>query len=473
MESDKNFSQQRVPLTLRPLQKEAVEKMINFLSSNPERGVYNASEAGCGKTAMTIATINNLLSSNLPNNLPNQNSNLKTLIICPSVVKLNWRDELNLWLNTDFLPMTCHIVPSVKDIKNLKNPANYGHIPSNFTIISYDLARKKEVAKVLASLKFDILILDEAHKCKATQSLTTNSVLRTIWPTTTYRICLSGTPFTTSIEDCWTTFSRLAPSKFPDYFSFVRKYCYEDRTPWGIKYYGLKNHEELRSIIRSHFFIRYTKEEMAPELPEKNWIRIPLSYKEYGIKPTKEELEAHKVYIALLEEAIGSGKAIPQPPVHFQTERKRQGLKKLSAVLEVVKDFVDNGIPTIVFFSFLETLQTFVKEMSTYQPSIIYGEVKESKRYDEIKRFQEGKTNLFISQIHAGGIGINLQRAEHVVLAEMEYSPAVIGQAVDRAHRIGQTKTVNIYYPVVEDTIEIEAEKIVMMKAKMFRKVLE
>lgn len=443
--------------SLRPLQKEAVEKCLYFLKSNPERGVYNASEQGTGKTPVTIEVLNRL-------------SPRSILIICPAVVRLNWKEELQTWLN---LPDQSSMWPIAEVILSKSQVPSRGVIPADIVIISYDLVRNSKVLSSLSRRTWDVLVLDESHKVKNSKAKTTKAVLKELWPRAHYRIALSGTPFTSTIEDCWTVFSRMSPSSFPYYFSFVNTFCYQERTPWGIKYYGLKNHEVLKRIIRKEFFFRYTKEEMAPELPPKQWCQITLPYSEYAVVPTDEEREEHKHYLELLKSFLGQDRGIPQPPKHIQTKRREQGIKKLPAVFELVKELVDSQTPTVVFFCFLETLHLFRKMMSSQNPSIITGEVDQLRRYEAISRFQSGDTNLLISQIHAGGIGINLTRGEAVVLAEMDYSPSVIGQAVDRCHRIGQKGSVMVYYPIVENTIEFEAMKIVMSKAKTFKKVVD
>lgn len=437
-------------MELRPLQKECVEKMLHFLRTNPANGVYNASVRGTGKSAMTVGVINQLKPD-------------VTLIICPAIVKLNWQDELKTWLNYEG-SFSIWVINKSAEIKNQKGL-------STFTIINYELARIPKVAKWISEQPIDLLVLDECHKVAKTKAKTTKEVLRTIWPKTKYRICLSGTPFTHSILDCYTIFSRLNPSAFPDYFKFADTYAFREITPWGPQYYGLKNHEKLKSIIRKSFFLRYTKEEMAEEIPPVQWCKVLLG-SEYAVKETTEDIENYQQYLKLLEDAIGKGKALPFPPKHLQTKRREQGLNKLPFIIEFVKELLENNEPTIVGFVYLECLHKFVSAFKENNPSVIYGSISSDDRYKEIKKFQEGETNLFIGQIHAMNTGINLQKAKNVLLAELDYSPAIIDQFIGRSDRIGRTTSVNAYYFVTEGTLEEDIVRVVLSKNRVFNKVL-
>lgn len=424
--------------------------MLHFLRTNPARGCYNASQRGCGKTSMTIDVIKNLIPR-------------LVIIVCPAIVKLNWRDELIYW---GYASEEISLLDSLSDTKKVN-----GH---KFIILSYGLTRNNKILNYLLKLNSDVLVLDEAHSSglKNTRSVTKKAVLEKLWEKSHYKICLSGTPFTSSIEDCWTTFSRLAPEKFPSYYDFVNEYCYLDKTPWGDKYYGLKNHEKLKSIIRSNFFLRYTLEEMAPELPDVIWTKISLSHEEYAVVPTEKEKQDNEQYLIAMEAALGAGRAVPSPAKHLSTKRIEQGLKKLPAVLDLVKDLIESEESVLVFFCFLEPMKQFIELVKEHSPSIIHGGVSSEERYIEIKRFQDDETKLLVGQIHSMNTGVNLQQASSVVYAELDYSPAVIEQALGRASRIGQKRSINVYYPLVENTLEEGVARVVLSKSKIFNKIL-
>lgn len=428
---------------------------MKFLESNDSHGTYNASDVGLGKTAMSIECINRL-------NSP------KTLIVCPSVVKLNWGDELVKWYKTDYDRLLLYFNKST-EITHIKT-TNY-----DLTIVSYGLIRQKGVAEVLAKQKYEVLILDESHYVKNSKAITTNAVLRVIWPNVRYRICLSATPFIGSISDCYTTFSRLAPKLFPNYYDFVDYFCEKEESQYGTKYVGSKHADELKALIRHYFFVRQTADEVGLALPEKIWTQIKLPHDEFSVKLTETEKEKQKEYLKELKRSFATGSNhFPKPPIALATKRHDQGLKKIPAIVEFVKNLLDSAMPTVVYFVHLDCIEEFTKQLKDYNPTVITGEKTEDQRYISKSDFGSGKTDLLVCQIKAGGIGINLIRGKACVFGELSYSPADIEQCIGRVRRQGNTnKSTFIYYFVTKDTIEEEIESIVMEKSKTFKQILD
>lgn len=417
-------------VSLFPYQIEGVKKMTDFLRS--AGCCYNASEMGLGKTAMTVRTLETFL--------PPKS---KILIICPAVVTLVWETEVMKW---------------AVDTKN------------EYTIISYDKAKTDHWLKDILSRKWEALVLDEAHYVKNPRAKRYN-ILRYTWPKIKYKICLSGTPFTQSIMDAWPIFSRMSPEDFKDWSTFENRYCNIERTPWGIKHVGIKNHEELREIINKKFFFRFLKKDVAKDLPEKIFQRIPLG-DEYLIKRTEEELKAHQRYIALFQAAIKKGFGIPTPPIAIATQNREQGLKKLPAIIEFCQNILDSGEPLVIFCVHLELLEKLKNGLRQYNPQVITGATTEASRQAAIDGLQSGRSNLFIGQVKAAGIGVTLTAARYCVFAELDYSPAVVSQAIDRLHRIGQKSTVNIYWFSVIGSGDEKIEEILFNKSSDFKKVL-
>jgi len=433
-------------MELKPFQKEAVEKMTRFLK---ERDcVYNASEMGLGKTVQAISAINT------------QN----TLIICPSVVKYVWEAEIRKWNKSR--PYVCVI-----------NSSKEGYTQSlsherSFIIVSYDLAAKNPEYYGDACHN-GTLILDEAHYLKNHKAKRTKAILTHIWPKAKYKICLSGTPFTQSIMDCWPIFSRMSPEDFGDYWKFAHTYCNVQKTPFGIKFSGIRNHEKLRKIINDKFFFRYKKEDVLKELPPKVWQKIPLG-PEYLVKMTKEETEAHEKYLDLLKDSYAKGVPIKAvPPIAVATMRKAQGIKKVPAIADFCKNLLDAETPIVVFAYHLDVIKELSQGLKAYGPVVITGETKAEDRQKAVEAFQNGITNVFIGQISASGIGITLTRSSTVLFGEFDWSPATVSQAVDRCHRIGQRDSVTVYFFSVLGSIDERIADAVVEKSKTFNKVLE
>lgn len=422
---------------------------------------------GLGKTIETIDAINQLRLT-------------PTLIISPAVMRRTWAKELNTWLN---LPRTSiYILEGGKYALDYTNDTKlpYSELPcllkdkKNYIIIcSYQLLLSPKLKQTLQTVSFKALILDEAHMVNHYSAHRTKIVFNDFWPRIPYRICLSGTPATRSVADLYTIFRRMNPTAFPDFKSFVETYTYPKWNGFGWKYEGIKNADKLSRIMRQTFYLRDEIKDVYKELPEKNWIPILLP-NSLSIEhdQTKEEKEAYKKYIDTLREAISSGRQAPPPPVSHATMRRLQALNKVPDIAEYADNILAQGIPLIIFAHHTEVINKLISDLHKYNPVRISGETPPGKREEAIEAFQAGVTDLIICNYVAGGVGITLTRSSNVILAEPDYSPAVISQAVARSHRIGQVNTVNIHYFVVEHSLEERIFRILIEKATAFAKIV-
>lgn len=444
-------------MKLYPFQETAVAKMLAFMQSHT-RGCYNACEQGLGKTIQTITVLKEIKAK-------------RVLIICPAVMKLVWRDELAKW---GFCKK--------EDVAVLSGSSQAKKLKNCVVIMSYNIAHKDAVYKAACSDAWDVIVLDEAHYVKNRKAKRTKAILGNqarvhyhegIWDYAKYRIALSGTPFTNSVTDGWTIFNKFCPDKFPTFDSFAETFCYAKETPWGIKYHGIKNHEILSPFVRANFYIRYTQEEVLPDLPPITWNKITLA-KEFTYEPEEVAKEEAAAWHIKMKEALVQGRPVPQMPgEHMMTIRKNQGLKKVSEIIDFAKNLLDANIPIVLFGWFKEVIEAYKTELIKYNPVIITGASTDIERYNAVQAFQNGDTNLFIGNLKAAGEGITLTRSSNVLLAEFDYSPATISQAVKRCHRIGTKSHVNVYFFVPEDSPDSEICEVLMEKAEAFAQLLE
>lgn len=415
-------------MKLYPFQEEGVQKMCAFLKAN--KGCYNASDMGTGKTAMSIVACQRMAFKNI-------------LVITRSIMTLVWKEEIEKW----------------------------GGFEGQSFILSYNKAVIN--GKTILAEPWDCLILDEAHQIKNKDSQRSKVILKNFWPKIPYKICLSGTPFTQSVVDCWTTFSRFSPEEFGDYWRFVNRYTNEIRSPFGSKYEGIKNHEELSRIIRSKFFLRYNKRDVLPELPGKVWQKISLP-QAYLHRLSPEEEKKHEEYLELLRKHHRNGDTVsPRPPIAVATSRLRQGEKKIQAVIEFSKNLLDDSIPIVLFAYSTNVLRELEIALKTYKTVAVNGATTERNRKLAIDGFQDGTYNAFIGQYTAAGVGCTLTRSSTCIFAEPDWSPADMSQAADRLDRIGQKSVVNCYYFVVPGSLDERIIEVMMAKAKSFGKVLD
>jgi SWI/SNF-related matrix-associated actin-dependent regulator of chromatin subfamily A-like protein 1 len=443
--------------TLYPFQVEGVEKMLAFMRANESHGCYLADQMGLGKSCQALVTINELKLN-------------KILIICPAIMRLTWRDEIMAWA----VGNRTRVAPILKSEDLDKNTIDI----ANYLIISYDLAARTKCRELLTSIEWDCLILDEAHYIKSHSAKRTKEILKHIWPKAKNRILLSGTPFTQSVVDGFTAFNRLLPSKFPTFYDFVGRYAYAQATPWGVKYTGVKNHEELSALIRSNFYVRRRKDEVLKDLPPKTFQKLTLG-EEYLLKVPQNDRETLAAQVRAVVMKIERGESVGPVPHSLASQKRLQGELKVPAVVDFVRDLMEQDIPVVVFGWHTKVLTAIdsafreASDLTESNPAFIDGSISSEVRHAEVERFQSGKTNLFIGQMAAAGVGITLTRSCTVVLAELDWSPGVIAQAVDRVHRITQVEPVTVYYFVVENSIDETLTEVVMDKAKTFSKVLD
>lgn len=441
--------------TLFPFQEEAINKTINFLQNNPTHSCYNACEMGLGKTVQAIVAMNTL-------------GYKKVLVVCPAIMRLVWQSEIKSWVN----PIApAYTILSGKDITGMFK------VPWSWLITSYDLASSPTLLRYLEEISFDAIICDEAHYLKNSKAKRTKTVLQKLFPKAKYHLALSGTPFTTRIVDGYTLFHRMLPTRFPDFNSFVNEFSYcqikhiSGRTIHD--YFGVKNADILRNIIRSAFYVRYTKEECLKDLPAKQFSKITLPI-DYAVVPKesskKESLEAQA---ELIRQAIEDGKDPPPLPQTLAEHRRLQGEKKVPAVIEFVSNLLEQSIPVVCFAWHKNVIHALNEAFREYSPAIITGDTPAGARAEAVAAFQDGKTLLFIGNYIAAGVGITLTVSSTVVLAELDWSPTTISQAVARTHRIGQRQMVTIYYFSVEKSLDESIERVLLNRIKDFEKVLE
>lgn len=422
--------------TLREFQAEGVSKMLAFLLAKGH--VYNASDPGCGKTIMTAVTLNHLKLK-------------KILIICPAVMRLTWEDEFLRWSTGKY---KVGVISSNKDVKECQNV--------DVLICSYEFTVKPENLKWLIDRKFDCLICDESHFIKTTKAKRTKAILKGLWPKIKYKICLSGTPFTTGVMDGHSIFSKMHPD-FGTKAEFGARYSTPELTPWGIKYKGIKRSAELKELMFKNFMVRYRKEEVLTDLPDTVWKKIILD-KKYSNKEYEKEVKR------LIE--LGQFDFDERPlPTHIASLRMLQGELKLPPIIEYVEEMLEQNIPTVVFAYHTKIVNLLVEKLAKFKPVCIQGSTNDKDRFAAVTDFQDGKTNLFIGQMEAAGVGITLTRASECVLAEIPYGPSTLNQAVSRLERIGQKNSITVHNFVVANSIDQRILKILLEKQKIFNEV--
>lgn len=425
-----NSSNVKIP-ELFPYQLEGILTSLKFLHS-PRHACFNKSATGTGKSAMCLGAIKALL---------NKNHIQSVLIVAPAVVCHNFIREINLWLPNIS-------AEHVKKYETITKPYSNTH---QIKVISYDMFSR--AFKVLP--KPDLIVFDECHYLKSLKTKRTRAS-RHFAQNVKYKIFMTATPFINSTTDAYAAFAMCDPNLFPSPIFYADEYSNKQFTKWGVKYRGGKNLEKLSTITKNSFLFGYSKDVLT-NLPE--MYRSTLFLESSQIICSKEEATR------ALQDFNNGIKSQSISRIRHDT-----GLAKINPATAFVEDLLDQEKPVILFAHHKDVISKLSHKLSKYKPVTITGETDSISRMIAIDKFQNGETNLIIMNIVAGGVGINLQRAEHVVFAEFDWTYAANHQAESRAHRNGQLNNVTVTYLLLENSLDEIIFRTIMSKKNLHDK---
>jgi SNF2 family DNA or RNA helicase len=421
-------------------QKVAVEKLI------PNDRFILADDMGLGKTTSAIiAAI--------------ESGAKKVLIVCPASLKINWKREIEMYTNRRTLIVEGGKWGSTFDfvIINYDIIKNYHSLPDEDTGTQDSLILREH---------FDLAIVDEAHYINNTGAMRTqlmNDILDTIpkvW-------LLTGTPMTSRPINYYNLLKIVKSPLTLNWQGYVKRYCKgfqfkaNGRKVW--KTDGAANLDELRERTK-HVVLRRLKTDVL-DLPEKI------------ITPQFLELD-NMLYQHEMEEFVKIAKddrkkeSISITLSRLMTARKIIAREKVPYTCELIDKFLELDKKVIVFTNFTDTLE-MIKEKYSKHCVVVDGRTPKLKRQEAVDRFQQDpKVKVFIGNIIAAGVGLTLTAAEGVIMNDLSFVPSHHSQAEDRANRIGQKNVVNVYYPIFEDTIEINIYNIIQRKKNNIEQVM-
>ena len=432
---------------LRPYQLEGRNWLHSRISSG--FGCILADDMGLGKTRQILAAVDALRQEN--------SLDSPVLILVPTSVISSWADEA-----ASCFPQlrTCVLRAS-----HQRNPHAWDDIPqSNIVITSHTLFRMDHLLWSKRSLSG--LVIDEAQVLKNPRTILYRSVKELHVP---WRICMSGTPIENSLEDLWALMSLSVPGLLSTHAHFNEKF----RRP--IEGTQQDSALELLHTLIAPFVLRRTKEEVTPELPERieTLLPVPLEGRQrqiYDRYLTRER--ARLLRIQLNNEgsqgrfevlaALTRLRQLSLDPALVDERYEGVGSAKINLLCSHLEQIVPAGHQVLVFsqfVSFLERIDTALKQRGI---SCLLLEGKTRKREEVIAKFRRGEESVFLISLKAGGVGLTLTEADYVYIMDPWWNPSVEAQAINRAHRIGQDRAVNVYRLVAQDTIE---EKVCQLQA--------
>ncbi|WP_453985033.1 DEAD/DEAH box helicase [Brevibacterium casei] len=336
-------------------------------------------------------------------------------------------------------------------------------------VVSYAILRLDETE--IAGLPWSGLILDEAQFVKNRTSQVHQAAKSIDAP---FRLALTGTPLENSLRDVWSLFAISAPGLFPSPHRFEEEYVRpieSGENPGRM--------QRLQRRIRP-FLMRRTKDLVAADLPEKQEqvITIELSAAHRKLYDRILQKERKKVlgFIDsdydrqrfIVFRSLTLLRMLALDPRIVDAEHAEVPSSKLSALLERLDEVVAEGHRSIVFSQFTSFLDHVAEELGARGIPHVILDGSTRNRAEVVEAFRSGTAPVFLISLKAGGFGLTLTEADYVFLMDPWWNPAAENQAIDRAHRIGQTKHVMVYRYVAEGTVEEKVLGLQERKAELF-----
>ncbi|HUX96376.1 MAG TPA: DEAD/DEAH box helicase [Bacteroidales bacterium] len=462
------ISEIQVPAGLKCQMRQYQSEGLNWLVFLQSAGLGGclADDMGLGKTIQTLA----LLQHNKEQHIPGiaykksdqlslfgtDETRLTSLIIVPASLIYNWENEIKR-----FVPGMR--VCSHKGINRRKSTTRF----SEFDLILSSYHTVRQDIDFVNTFHFHYIILDESQVIKNPGSALYRTMIRL---RSSYKLVLTGTPVENSLTDLWSQLNFVNPGLLGDIAFFRREFAKP------IEKSGDDEKEfNLRKIIKP-FILRRTKLMVASDLPPMTEQTVFCDMTEEQFRLYDEEKSAVRNSILRSIESEGVEKSsiivlqglmrlrqISNHPV-MTFEEYGSGSGKFETVLQDIESVTSEGHKILVFSSFVKHLNLYADALNIkkIRYSILTG--SSTNREKIVNSFQEDNQNkVFLISLKAGGTGLNLTAADYVFILDPWWNPASEMQAMNRAHRIGQDKSVFIYRYITTDSIE---EKIVRLQEK-------
>jgi superfamily II DNA or RNA helicase len=446
---------------LRPYQRDALG-WFQFLERFGFGGCL-ADDMGLGKTVQVLALLESRRlareklrrTSKSKASRPEDDSVTRpSLVVMPRSLIFNWEQE------------AARFTPKIKILKHTGAERTRGtaHF-ENYDLILTTYGTLRRDAIEFQAAEFDYVILDESQAIKNSKTESAKAV-RLL--NAKHRLALSGTPIENHLGELWSLFEFLNPGMLgaASVFQLSRG---ADRS----------SNDETRQLLRRAlrpFFLRRTKEQVARELPEKVEQTIFCEMEAVQRRQYNELREHYRKSLLARVEETGLGRAKIQVleallrlrqaachPALLGQEHETSFNAKLDVLMPRLKEIIEEGHKALVFSQFTSFLGIVRRKLELEGTDYEYLDGKTINREAKVHRFQnDSQCRLFLISLRAGGQGLNLTAADYVFLLDPWWNPAVEVQAIDRTHRIGQSKRVFAYRLITRDTVE---EKVLQLQA--------
>ncbi len=411
------------------------------------------------------------------------------LVVCPNSMKYKWAAEIEQWWPSVQVAVIDGTASQRRKI--IEEHADCPELGVVVYVINYDALRlhsrlkpwggktvtdAQKAAKDLNGIEFASMVLDEAHKIKDPSAQQTMAA-KALGTQAAFRLAMTGTPLLNNPDDVWSIMEFVEPSEWGSRNQFRNRYC-AMANAWhgGFENTGLR--PETRGEFDAFFlprFIRRTKAEVLPELPEK----LPIDYRILPMDPKQRkayealatdmmakvdgELLVAENPLDLLVRLRQAACALPVVDEDNQVTGLQAPSNKLAAIIDILTSAP--GDPLVIYAESRKFIEMLHEHLSVegkgklthpaYRCGLITGAQGAAIRAKAVEQFQSGQLDIILGTLGAGAEGLTLTRANRIVLAQQSWSHGVNAQAIDRIHRIGQTRGVQPIVLMSEGTVDL------------------
>src|ERR1700742_3322254 len=397
-----------------------------------------------------------------------ENGRLNALVVCPTTLMFNWENEIK-----KFTPdLTYHIHHGGDRARTKEALAKYNVIITTYGTLRSDI-------KLLLELAFDYAVLDESQAIKNPSSKVTKAACL-LQPQ--HRLCMSGTPLQNNTFDIFAQMNFLNPGMLGSLEFFRQEFAVP------IDKFGEQDRKEHLRKLLYPFILRRTKEQVAKDLPDKTETILFCEmedeqrkvYEAYRndyrdkILGTIESQGIQRSQLTILQGLMKLRQICDSPAILNEAEKFENHSIKLEELTREITENIGNH-KALIFSQFLGMLALIRGKLTELGVKFEYfdGSTSAPDREKAIQSFQNDESvRVFLISLKAGGVGLNLTAADYVYIVDPWWNPAVEQQAIDRTHRIGQTKNIFAYRMICIDTIEDKILQLQERKRKLAKELI-
>jgi non-specific serine/threonine protein kinase len=422
---------------------------LNYLNEVGWGGIL-ADDMGLGKTIQALSCLQLY---------KDQHINMSALVVCPTTLMFNWENEIK-----KFTPNLTYLIHHGGDrIRNKSIFEKYDVVITTYGTLRSDI-------KFMVENELDYIVLDESQAIKNPQSKVTKSACLI---NAKNRLCMSGTPLQNNTFDIYAQMNFLNPGMLGSVEFFRNEFA----TP--IDKFGEPEQKEHLKKILYPFILRRTKEQVAKDLPDKTETILfcEMEQEQRSIYDAFRNNYRNKILGVISEQGIQKSQLTilqglmklrqicDSPAIMNEPDPYPNASVKLDEIAREISENIGNH-KALVFSQFLGMLALIREKLVELNVKFEYfdGSTSAVDREKAIQSFQKNdEVRVFLISLKAGGVGLNLTAADYVYIVDPWWNPAVEQQAIDRTHRIGQTKNIFAYRMICKDTIE---DKILQLQDK-------